>query len=245
MVINPSIQSGFVVLLLLVIQLIGVNTTQAQMKRWSDAATWEGNSPQAGQDVMIPVGDTILLDVDNLQLGKLDVRGVLMAGPNNIQLTAKEISFEEGVFEIGSIESPYAHLAVITLTNAASVDLEAISTGNVPIQIFLNNADPITEASGIFIRPLGNRSVGKEMAAKPLELMPNPVKSNGSVRLKGLPDGRLKWELNQIDGTQLAQGELADNERTIKGKRWPEGTYLLWISDYRNRKRWIGKLLVQ
>ncbi len=83
--------------------------------RWSDPATWGGSVPKAGQNVEVPKGKAILLDVSPPALGNLTINGTLVFDNKDLNLTAKWIMVH-GRFEIGVPSALYTKKAVITLT---------------------------------------------------------------------------------------------------------------------------------
>jgi cell surface hyaluronidase len=83
--------------------------------RWSDPATWGGNVPRAGQNVEVPKGKAILLDVSTPSLGNLTINGTLVFADKDLTLTAKWIMVH-GRLEVGVPSKLYTHKAVITLT---------------------------------------------------------------------------------------------------------------------------------
>ena len=82
---------------------------------WSDPATWGGAVPGAGENVTIPVGKNVLLDVNPPELGSLSIRGALVFDAQDLSLSARWIEVT-GSLEVGSFERPFSHKAVITLT---------------------------------------------------------------------------------------------------------------------------------
>jgi G8 domain len=85
--------------------------------RWSDAATWGGEVPAAGADVVVPAGATVLLDADTAALGNLAIEGTLRfaAAFNSMSAAAIQVS---GALQVGSVDRPHTHRATITLTGA-------------------------------------------------------------------------------------------------------------------------------
>ena len=83
--------------------------------RWSSPATWGGSVPKAGQNVEIPKGKAILLDVSPPALGNLTINGTLVFDNKDLNLTARWIMVH-GRFEIGVPSALYTKKAVITLT---------------------------------------------------------------------------------------------------------------------------------
>ncbi|MCB1215050.1 MAG: right-handed parallel beta-helix repeat-containing protein, partial [Deltaproteobacteria bacterium] len=83
--------------------------------QWSNASTWGGRVPQAGDTVLIPQGARVVLDQDTPDLAGLTIEGTLEFAPQDIQLTADWILVMGGQLIIGSEETPYEHQATITL----------------------------------------------------------------------------------------------------------------------------------
>jgi hypothetical protein len=84
---------------------------------WSDPATWPGGTlPQAGDVVVVPAGQTIVLDVDPPPLGGLRVRGTLRFAEVPLHLTTDWIMVMGGHLQIGTEASPHMNPARITLT---------------------------------------------------------------------------------------------------------------------------------
>lgn len=87
---------------------------------WSDPATWPGSVvPGPGDDVVIPSGTTVLLDVDTPALGDVVVAGDLVFDAQDLSLTARSI-LVQGSLTIGTESSPHLHEATITLTGTDS-----------------------------------------------------------------------------------------------------------------------------
>lgn len=101
---------GWIALLLWLV----VTFVPAPAQRWSDAATWGGRVPHAGDDVTIARGQRVVLDVDPQRLGKLVVDGELIAGDRDLRLEAGSITVR-GRFAIASPERRFAHRARIVL----------------------------------------------------------------------------------------------------------------------------------
>ena len=82
---------------------------------WSDPATWGGELPRSGADVVILPEQKILLDVSPPDLGSLKIAGSLIFDERDIELSAEWIRVT-GSLEIGSKDEPFTHNATITLT---------------------------------------------------------------------------------------------------------------------------------
>lgn len=97
------------------------NPTPPGALRYSNPLTWPGGTlPQPGQNVTVPAGTTILLDMDTPELGSLTVQGTLVFDPTrNVHLSATDILVPSGgTFQIGTPTNPYSFLGVTTLTGA-------------------------------------------------------------------------------------------------------------------------------
>lgn len=83
--------------------------------RWSDPATWGGSVPKAGQNVEVPKGKAILLDVSPPALGRLTINGTLVFDNKDLNLSARWVMVH-GRLEVGVPAYPYTKKATITLT---------------------------------------------------------------------------------------------------------------------------------
>ncbi|MEM8599488.1 MAG: G8 domain-containing protein [Bacteroidota bacterium] len=97
---------------------LGAFATPGASQLWSDPATWGGQLPRAGADVLIPTGQHIVLDVSTPALGGIRVEGTLSFADAPVDLTADWIlvNGRTARFEIGAPNAPYRHKATITLT---------------------------------------------------------------------------------------------------------------------------------
>ena len=87
--------------------------------RWSDPASWpSGAVPGEGEDVTVPEGAAILLDVTPPPLGTLAVKGALVFDRRDLALTARRV-LVSGALRVGSETRPFDRRAVITLTGTA------------------------------------------------------------------------------------------------------------------------------
>lgn len=92
---------------------------------WSDPATWPGGQlPRAGQDVIIPAGRHVRLDVSPPALGGLRIEGTLEVTAPRVDLTAEWI-LVSGLFQIGTEAHPYTGRATIEI-NGADVDIDGM-----------------------------------------------------------------------------------------------------------------------
>ena len=61
-------------------------------KLWSDPNSWPGGKvPTAGENVTIPQGETLLLDIHTPELGTLTIDGTLIFAAKDISITARWI----------------------------------------------------------------------------------------------------------------------------------------------------------
>lgn len=124
----PCARPPLLVLLLTLVlaSLWAAGPAAAQPVRWSEASTWPGGPPRAGDDVTIPEGQTILLDEAPPALGHLRIEGTLrFEDARDLSLTADWI-LVEGRLEVGTEADPFAHEAVITLTGTPDDSLRRV-----------------------------------------------------------------------------------------------------------------------
>lgn len=94
--------------------------------RWSDPSSWDNNAvPEAGQNVLIPAGTSMLLDVHTAALGTLAIEGDLVfEDETDVSIRATDMEIRDGgLLQIGSSSEPFEHRATITLTGARGVHL--------------------------------------------------------------------------------------------------------------------------
>lgn len=102
---------------------------------WSDPATWPSNRvPTEGDDVVIPSGKRILLDVSPPNLSTLTVDGTLVFDDRDLELTVGSIHVA-GELRIGSEERLHQHRATVTLTSGATGDDASSGTGTRGIMV--------------------------------------------------------------------------------------------------------------
>jgi hypothetical protein len=92
-------------------------------QRWSDPKTWGGTVPPAGAAVVIPAGQTVLLDMATPPLRGLTVEGTLVADDTDVAITTDMLIVRGGRFSIGTAAAPFARRATITLTGSTTADL--------------------------------------------------------------------------------------------------------------------------
>ncbi len=88
-------------------------------ERWSNPATWGGRLPQAGEDVVIPAGRTILIDLSPPPLRSVRIDGALVFdAERHIELTAGAVTLTraDSRFAAGSPSTPHPTRAVLTLS---------------------------------------------------------------------------------------------------------------------------------
>ena len=90
--------------------------SSAGRKAWSDPATWGGRLPAAGDEVTIPSGAHVVLDVTPPPLDGIYVNGTLTFAQKDLELTTDWVMIH-GTLNVGSATAPFKHKAVITLTS--------------------------------------------------------------------------------------------------------------------------------
>ncbi|MBK8396360.1 MAG: right-handed parallel beta-helix repeat-containing protein [Leptospiraceae bacterium] len=86
-------------------------------ENWSNPSSWNsGSVPTEGENVIIPSGKYIILDVNPPKLGAMQIDGILEFAKQDISLTAKNIMIH-GTFQIGSETEKFTHKATITLND--------------------------------------------------------------------------------------------------------------------------------
>jgi hypothetical protein len=87
--------------------------------KWSDASAWpSGKVPAAGEEVTVPRGTEMVLDVSPPALRSITVQGKLtFADERDLDLVTDWIYVPGGEVQIGTEASPFQHNATITLTD--------------------------------------------------------------------------------------------------------------------------------
>lgn len=87
---------------------------------WSDPATWGGRLPADREDIIIPSGLRVLLDLNTPSLSSLLIQGELIFDNNDLSLTSDWIMVQgHGArLQIGTEAKPFGRKAVITLTGS-------------------------------------------------------------------------------------------------------------------------------
>jgi hypothetical protein len=98
-------------------EVVEVELEEGQ-RLWSDASNWGGTLPTDDDDVEIPSGWNMLLDLEETPVLKsLTINGRLsfIQNDKDIHLRSKQIFVRAGKFFIGSEEMPFENKALITL----------------------------------------------------------------------------------------------------------------------------------
>ncbi|MEL7376255.1 MAG: G8 domain-containing protein, partial [Bacteroidota bacterium] len=127
-----------------------------QGSNWSDPSTWpDDRVPRVRDNVEIPAGRTIYLDISPPELGAINIRGELIFAETDLELTAKTIVINGGLLQIGTEDAPFEHRATITL-NGPDEDLlgmgarhlAVMSGGRLDLHGASANKRPWTQISG-------------------------------------------------------------------------------------------------
>eukprot|EP00051_Salpingoeca_urceolata_P019992 m.295984 g.295984 ORF g.295984 m.295984 type:complete len:3942 (+) comp19518_c0_seq1:299-12124(+) len=98
---------------------------------WSRPNTWAGDElPIAGDSVVVPKGQTVLLDVSPPCLFLVLVQGRLVFDRKDIDFCAHYILVQGGTLEVGTEEEPFLQRAVITLRGDKYDDVEIPHIGS-------------------------------------------------------------------------------------------------------------------
>lgn len=90
--------------------------------RWSDPATWGFNTdPTSTDEIVIPAGSRVLLDMPNVVVKSIVVHGELLCADQNISLSAQWVAVM-GRFSCGSPSSPYQNQFTLTLSSDGADD---------------------------------------------------------------------------------------------------------------------------
>ncbi len=118
-----------------------VDASLGEPKLWSSASTWPFNKvPAAGDNVTIPPGVYIVLDVSPAPIQTLTVHGKLQFDDSDDRLLVADNIVVWGSFEVGSRARPFSHKATITLTGVRTSPTVVISNllfpGNKVLAVF-------------------------------------------------------------------------------------------------------------
>lgn len=89
---------------------------------WSDASTWGGAVPVAGEVVRIPAGKTVVLDVSPPALRSIEVNGTLRFADRDLTLRTGSIMVH-GRLQVGTETNPFTSKATIVLDGNDSDDV--------------------------------------------------------------------------------------------------------------------------
>lgn len=85
---------------------------------WSNPDSWENNLvPVDGDNVLIPTGKQIYLDIDSANLTGLTINGTLTFLDKDLSLSS-DIIVVNGILQIGSDSQPFMNKAIINLTGS-------------------------------------------------------------------------------------------------------------------------------
>jgi cell migration-inducing and hyaluronan-binding protein len=98
---------------------MGAPAAMTRTVKWSDAAAWpSGKVPAAGEEVTIPRGTEMVLDVSPPALRSITVQGKLtFADERDLDLVTDWIYVAGGEVQIGTAAKPHTRKATITLTD--------------------------------------------------------------------------------------------------------------------------------
>lgn len=95
--------------------IIGMMYCAIYAANWSDPATWGGAVPAAGSAVVIPHGQSVVLDT-SVEIASLELHGRLEVARQDVSITAGFIMLHGGELVAGSVVDPFAQKLTITLT---------------------------------------------------------------------------------------------------------------------------------
>lgn len=114
--------------------------SSTETKLWSAASTWgAAGKPQAGDEVIIPEGDYIILDETPPHLGGLTINGSLAFDRKDLELTSEWI-IVNGTLRVGTTEHPFSNKAVITL-NDQDTEADNMGMGTRGIMVMTGNLE--------------------------------------------------------------------------------------------------------
>ncbi|MCB1756943.1 MAG: hypothetical protein KDJ38_15580 [Gammaproteobacteria bacterium] len=89
-------------------------------ENWSSPATWaNGKVPEAGDDVIIPVDKTVVLDTD-LSVKSITVQGALVCGDSDVDVQVNTLHVT-GRFQCGTALKPHTKELVVTLSGVEKI----------------------------------------------------------------------------------------------------------------------------
>jgi len=234
--------------------LLLLATALAAQGSWSDAASWPaGRVPQSGEEVVIPEGTTIVLDVNPPPLGGIRIEGELSFADRDLELTAAWI-LVSGRFTIGTEAQPYTRNASILLNgpdedvsgmggrflatwNGGSLELHGTSAGHRSWSQL--NVHAFRGAEVLFLKddPTGWRP-GDELAIAPSGYDPYEAEA---VTITGI-EGR------RVDFTPALKYTTGGNYRNTKGRpstSGPRSGCSLATSLFRGRRAVVPNILAR
>jgi hypothetical protein len=204
---------------------------------WNDPATWGGTLPGAGEDVVIPEGISVWLDVASPAIRNLTIVGTLALGANT--LTLKGNFTNTGTFDPGT--------GTVVLTGSGDQTLSATAPGTLTFYNLTLNQDPktatVTATSTLTVTQLLTITQGKLVSASDYAdiliatdgtlVLTNDITVSGNLVIQGAGilttaghgitfDGGLEQNLTLASlttfanltvtaGTTLIETETADN----------------------------------
>ncbi len=197
--------------------------------RWSNPTSWPtGQVPRPNENVVIPEGTSILLDVQTPSLGSLKIDGTLVFEDKTVSLTARWIMVH-GLLQIGTAENPFSSEANITLTGPE----EDINTMGGRFLVTMNGGS--IEIHGVSAQKLswGQLSESTTVGDTQLVLDRNPDGWEIGDRIVVAPSGFDAFEneevtITNIDGNRISFtpslqfehfGELQEYEGKILDER--------------------------
>ena len=119
---HKSIHSASFILTLVVTCSFAINahaeSTAAKSGNWSAKSTWvNGAIPAQGDQVTIPTGMAVVLDVSPPALNGMTINGKLSFADKSDLALSTEWIMVHGELEVGTAAKPFTHNATITLTD--------------------------------------------------------------------------------------------------------------------------------
>ena len=101
----------------------GPNASYSYVDLWSQPSSWGGNPPPTnGDTVVIPEGQSIVLDISPPYLYMVVVMGNLTFDRRDIELNTSYIFVQGGSLTIGTEDEPFTQRAIITLHGSRALD---------------------------------------------------------------------------------------------------------------------------
>jgi hypothetical protein len=134
--------------------IVGDNVQFTYLDRWSELTTWRNQEPPVDGDfVVIPQGQTILLDVDTPILKFLLIQGQLYldSAKPSISIDAYYIFVYGGLLQIGTASQPYESQVTITLHGKRFGEIEVPEIGSKCLVVASTNLPKASQDTGIHI----------------------------------------------------------------------------------------------